>query len=101
MNQECQSAGFPSPILEELGQSFRVTFSRTRSKPSKMDNKDSKIMEIVKATPELTTARIAKQVDLTPRATRDRLLRLVESGCLSVVATGPSDPKRAFYLTQQ
>ena len=101
MNQECQSAGFPSPILEELGQSFRVTFSRTRSKPSKMDNKDSKIMEIVKATPGLTTARIAKQVDLTPRATRDRLLRLVESGCLSVVATGPSDPKRAFYLTQQ
>ncbi len=101
MNQECQNAGFSSPVLEELGQSFRVTFSRTRSTPSGLETKDSKILEIVKATPGLTTARIAKQINLTPRATRDRLSKLVEAGNLSVVGTGPRDPKRAFYPTQR
>jgi ATP-dependent DNA helicase RecG len=101
MNQECQNAGFSSPVLEELGQSFRVTFSRTRSTPSGLDTKDSKILEIVKTTPGQTTARIAKQINLTPRATRDRLSKLVEAGNLSVVGTGPRDPKRAFYPTER
>jgi predicted HTH transcriptional regulator len=100
MNQECQSAGFPPPVLEEFGQSFRVTFSRARSRLSEIDAKDAKILEVVKTTPGLTTARIAKQIDLTPRATRDRLSRLVEAGNLCVVATGPRDPKRAFYPPQ-
>ncbi len=100
MNQECQRAGFPFPVLEELGQSFRVTFSRARSNPTERDAKESKIVEIVKATPGLTTAQIAKQINLTPRATRDRLSKLVEAGILSVVGTGPRDPKRAFYLAQ-
>ena len=101
MNHECQSAGFPPPILEELGQSFRVTFSRAQSTASKMDAKDARILEVIKAMPGLTTARIAKQIDLTPRATRDRLTRLVEAGSLSVAGTGPRDPKRAFYPTQK
>jgi DNA-binding Lrp family transcriptional regulator len=58
-------------------------------------------VEIIKATPGLTTARIAKQINLTPRATRDRLSKLVEAGILSVIGTGPRDPKRAFYPAQR
>jgi predicted HTH transcriptional regulator len=100
MNQECQNAGFSPPILEELGQSFRVTFNRAQSGRTEGDAKDAKILEIVKTTPGLTTARIARQIDLTPRATRDRLARLVEAGKLSVVGTGLRDPKRAFYPAQ-
>lgn len=97
MNQECQNAGFPIPLLEELGHSFRVTFNRTQSVVSEIDPKDRKILDLVKATHGLTTARIAQQIHLTPRATRERLSRLVEAGRLSVVGTGPRDPKRAFY----
>jgi predicted HTH transcriptional regulator len=100
MNQECRSAGFPLPLLEELGQSFRVTFSRAKSSPSEIDAKDARILEIIKMTPGQTTARIAVQIDLTPRATRERLSRLVEAGKISVVATNPRDPKRAFYPIQ-
>ncbi|MFZ4778450.1 MAG: ATP-binding protein, partial [Terrimicrobiaceae bacterium] len=100
MNQECRNSGFPLPLLEELGQSFRVTFSRAKSEPSEIDAKDSRILQIVKETPGLTTARIAALIALTPRATRDRLSKLVEAGSLSVVATGPRDPKRAFYPSQ-
>ncbi len=100
MNHEVHQAGFPLPVLEELGQSFRVTFSRVRSNVPKLDNKDSKIVEIVKNAPGLTTAQIAKQICLTARATRDRLSKLTESGILCVVGTHSRDPKRAFYLTQ-
>lgn len=75
---------------------FSGTFSRAKSGPSDIDAKDSRILRIVKETPGLTTARLA----LTPHATRDRLSKLVEAGSLSVAATGPRDPKRAFYPVQ-
>jgi Predicted transcriptional regulator containing an HTH domain and an uncharacterized domain shared with the mammalian protein Schlafen len=97
MNQECRSAGFPPPVFEELGHGFRVTFSRVKSGPSQADAKDAKILEIVQTSPGLTTAQIAKQIGITPRATRERLSRLVEAGALSVVGSSPRDPKRAFY----
>lgn len=100
MNHEVQRAGFPIPMLEELGQSFRVTFSRVRSSVLKLDDKDSRIVEIIKNTPGLTTAQVAKKICLTPRATRGRLSRLIKSGILCVVATHPHDPKRAFYPRQ-
>jgi len=64
---------------------------------SEADAKNAKILEVVKQTPGLTTAKVAKQIILTPRAARERLSRLVEAGRLSVVGTGPRDPKRAFY----
>lgn len=97
MNQECRNAGFPLPVFEELGQSFRATFNRRRTGISVGDSKNEKILKIIQATPGLTTAQIARHIALTPRATRDRLSRLVEAGHVSVVGTGAHDPKRAFH----
>jgi len=97
MNHECRNAGFPLPVFEELGQSFRVTFSRQRTTVPAIDSKDERILEIIRATPGLTTAQIAKRISVTPRAARERLSRLVDAGRVSVVGTSPRDPRRAFH----
>jgi ATP-dependent DNA helicase RecG len=43
------------------------------------------------------TSEIAKAIDLTPRATRTRLARLVGRGLVREVGTGPQDPKRRYF----
>jgi DNA-binding transcriptional ArsR family regulator len=46
------------------------------------------------------TSEIATIIGLTPRATRTRLARLVQSGLLREVGTGPQDPRRRYFRVQ-
>lgn len=45
------------------------------------------------------TSEIATTINLTPRATRTRLLRPVERGLVREVGTSPQDPKRRYFLS--
>lgn len=42
---------------------------------------------------------IATIIDLTARATRSRLLKLVERGLVREIGTSPQDPKRRYFRT--
>ena len=44
------------------------------------------------------TSEVAK-VGLTPRATRTRMVRLVERGLVREVGTSPQDPKRRYFIS--
>jgi len=48
----------------------------------------------------LLTSEIAGMIGLTPRATRTRLARLVGSGLIREVGTGPQDPKRRYFRAE-
>jgi len=48
----------------------------------------------------LLTSEIARAIRLTPRATRTRLARLVASGLVREIGTGPQDPKRRYYRAE-
>ena len=45
------------------------------------------------------TSEVAKVIGLTPRATRTRLVRLVERGLVREVGTSPQDPKRRYFIS--
>ena len=45
------------------------------------------------------TSEIAKVIGLTTRATRTRLVRLVERGLVREVGTSPQDPKRRYFVS--
>lgn len=45
------------------------------------------------------TSEVAKAIGLTPRATRTRMVRLVERGLVREVGTSPQDPKRRYFLS--
>jgi ATP-dependent DNA helicase RecG len=96
MTAACIDAGLPPPVLEEIGTHFRVTLSTVRVEAPVLDPKDQEIMDAL-ADDGMPTSEIAKVVQLTPRATRTRLAKLIERGFVRGVGSSPQDPKRRYF----
>jgi predicted HTH transcriptional regulator len=97
MTAACRDAGLPAPVFEEIGTRFRVTVSTERTGPPALDETDQVILDALAGGAGRLTSEIAKAIDLTPRATRTRLARLVGRGLVREVGTGPQDPKRRYF----
>ncbi len=93
----CREAGLAPPRFEEIATRFRVTiYTEPVSRPA-VEKTDWTILETLSDGDGKLTSEIAAVIGLTPRATRTRLARLVESGLLREVGTGPQDPKRRYF----
>ena len=98
MASTCKEAGLEPPVFEELATRFRVTISTKRSAHPEIDETDQAILNALKQQDGLATSELAEVIELSPRATRTRLVRLVGRGLVREVGTGPHDPKRRYYL---
>lgn len=96
----CNDGGFPEPKFEEIGTHFRVTIFTNRNKnASLLDATNQKIIELLKKHIEgLTTSKIAEQINLSVRATRTRLLILIERGLVTEIASSTQDPHRLYFI---
>lgn len=94
----CHEAGLADPRFEEIATRFRVTiFTEQVTRPA-LDDTDRAIVDALSEGVGRLTSEIAAVIGLTPRATRTRLARLVGSGLLREVGTGPQDPKRRYFI---
>ncbi len=99
MNAAYREAGIEEPRFEEIGMRFRVTLGRSSAaRPQPMDDTDRAIIGALSAGTGMTTAAVAAQIGLTPRATRSRLLALVRRGLVQELASSLQDPKRQYFL---
>jgi ATP-dependent DNA helicase RecG len=96
MTTACIDAGLPPPDLEEIGTRFRVTLWTQRIQPPTLDAKDRAILAAI-PTGGALTSEIADAIDLSTRATRTRLIKLVDRGLIRELGAGPRDPKRRYY----
>jgi ATP-dependent DNA helicase RecG len=101
INQLCQDAGLKAPIFEELGHRFRVTLYNQVSHQPILDSRETQIMGVLKQANGLTTQEVAHQIQLSTRATRTWLARLVEKGIVLSLGTSAKDPKRRYYVKSQ
>jgi predicted HTH transcriptional regulator len=99
MTTACREAGLAPPVLEEIGTRFRVTLHLRKLGPPAFDETEQAIVRVLGGGAGHLTSEIARAIGLTPRATRTRLLRLVERGVIREIATSPQDPKRRYYLS--
>ena len=99
MTTACREAGLADPRFEEIANRFRVTISSVTVRQPDVDPTDQKILRALSDGAGKLTSEIASVIGLTPRATRTRLARLVGTGVLREVGTGPQDPKRRYFLT--
>ena len=100
MTAACRDRGLDAPQFEEIGTHFRVTLSAVaRSAPAK-EVRDEKILAVLAENTEvgLSTSQIAERLKLSPRATRTRLVSLVERGLIVEIGSGPQDPHRRYHL---
>ncbi len=102
MMEACRDAGLAPPVLEEIGTRFRVTIltARTRAPRTRapaMDETDQAILAVLENDKGFSTREIAVAIERTARATRTRLLRLVERALVREVGTSPQDPKRRYF----
>ncbi len=100
MTTACRDAGLAPPVFEEIATRFRVTLSAERVGPTVLDETDQAILEALAGGEGRLTSEVAKAIDLTPRATRTRLARLVGRGLVREVGTGPQDPKRRYFRAE-
>src|SRR3990167_9988404 len=97
MTAACVEAGLPAPVFEEIANRFRVTIATTRIGSPVLDDTDQAILASLTGGKGHSTSEIAKEIGLTPRATRTRLARLVGRGLAREIGTGPQDPKRRYF----
>jgi ATP-dependent DNA helicase RecG len=100
MVSACCDAGLAAPTFEEIGIRFRVTLFTDKIQKPTLDKIDAAIVSMVRGADGLATREIAKEIGLTPRATRTRLANLAARGFVRELGTGPQDPKRRYFSQQ-
>jgi len=93
----CCEAGLSEPRFEELGARFRVTLYTIRTAEPTADATNQRILELLRSGVGLSTQEIASAIDLSARATRSRLAKLVNQGLVREVGTSPQDPRRRYF----
>ena len=93
----CRDAGLAQPVLQEIGTRFRVTIHTAKTHAPSVDKTDQAVLDALAEDNGLSTREIANMIGLTARATRIRLLKLVERGLVRVIGTGPQDPRRQYF----
>jgi predicted HTH transcriptional regulator len=100
MTAACREAGLGGPVLEEIATRFRATLSTRRVGAAILDEADQAILETLAGGEGRLTSEIARTIGLSPRATRTRLARLVGSGLVREIGTGPQDPRRRYFRAE-
>lgn len=98
----CEDGGFPTPKFEELGSHFRVTIYTNRVNAiQQQDAVNEEILRYLKENPKgMSTAAIAEKISLSTRATRTRLLKLIDKGFVTELASSSQDPNRLYFLNR-
>ncbi len=74
-----------------------MTIHTTSTGAPSVDKTDQAILDALAAGNGLSTQEIATMIGLTARATRSRLLKLVERGLVREIGTSPQDPRRRYF----
>ncbi len=101
MTAACRDAGLAAPRFEEIATRFRVTISSEQIHLPVLDETDQAIVDALSDGIGRSTSEVAAVIGLTSRATRTRLARLVGSGLVREVGSGPQDPKRRYFIATQ
>ena len=96
----CRNEGLAEPVWEEIGNRLRVTMTTEQVGEIAIDSTDEAILGMVDTRNGCGTSEIASAIGLSPRATRNRLSRLVGRGLVVEIGSGPQDPKRKYFKTR-
>lgn len=98
MVDTCREAGLETPSFEEIGPHFRVTMRISGQARLALGDVEREILAALRGSKGLRTRELAVRIGWSVRATRLRLQRLIEHGLVVEIGSGPTDPKRRYFL---
>ena len=97
---DCKEVGLRSPVFEEVGTHFRVTIFIENFIEPQLDDTNAKIIEML-TNNNLSTSEIARQINLSTRATRTRMTKLVNLGVVYESGLNARDPQKKYLLANK
>lgn len=95
----CKTYRLPNPIIEEIGgPSVRLTLFTNSNQSPEITPADNELLNLFKGTDGLSTSDLAAKLQLTPRAVRTRINRLVKMGFLVPISRNTHDPIKIYVL---
>jgi len=79
---------------------FRVTIPAVPRREPVLDRRDRAILAALRAGKGLSTQPIARDIRISTKATRTRLLGLIDRGFVAGIGSGPNDPRKCYVLTK-
>lgn len=100
MTRACEEAGLEKPKLEEIAARFRVTIYLQKNPlaPPNIDAKDEQVLHLLSSNQGYSTTEIADNIGLSSRATRSRLIKLVNRQLVTEISSSPKDPNKKYFL---
>ncbi len=87
MISECKKNNLPSPVFEEIGRFFRVTFFKQKIK---IDEFENKIYKEIKTRKEFRAKEISLKLDVHPNTILKYLKKMIAKGLIEKVGRGPN-----------
>lgn len=100
MAAACRDAGLPQPVIEERPGRVRVTLSMAPSDTSRLTPREQQALSHMTSELGVSSAELAKVLDVSDRTARSLLASLVRKGVAVVIGSAPNDPQRRFYSVQ-
>ena len=98
MISACAASGLQPPRFEEIGTGFRVTIYGRRVSAPSVPGWQKQLEQYLIEKEEVSTRAASRLWNLSDRAARTRLRKLVSAGILAEIGTGPKDPRRTYVL---
>lgn len=98
MISQCQKSGISIPRFEELGHFFRVTLFNRRETVLVVRGWRKDLMNLIAKQREITPKDAAIFWEISDRAARVRLKKMVEEGLIAEISTHIFDPQKKFIL---
>ena len=96
----CERQGLQKPLIEEMNNQFKLTLYSTRVGVAKKHSWESLLIEQLKNKGSITPKGAADLWNITTRAARSRLKKMVEEGVIHRIASSEKDPKATFILSK-
>lgn len=94
----CQKKGLKSPIFEEEGNHFRSTIFSLKQEKTSLSIHEQKLVNYLEKHKTIQTQHAAKLWQISSRATRTRLTKMVQEGLIFRISTSEKDPHAVFVL---
>ncbi len=96
----CTQHGLEEPKFEEINNQFRVTLYAHKKRKVILESWQKELINYLKKKDNISTQEASLLWKISPRAARERLIKLVDRGIIRKTGTSSNDPQSGYVLVK-